>query len=151
MHDPKAYMASLFAQEWDKFHYPHEDLPDESMYMGATDFWEEMEKITDSEVKSHVFKYQKSLKESTLHFRKLRFDAEEKFHRENMEREARPQATIASASASQSKDKGKAVIETPGNAHSSQEMEVLQRGEEFKQGLAKLSAHLQIHVEEAET
>ena len=31
MHDPKAYLASLFSQERAKFHYTHEDLPDNSM------------------------------------------------------------------------------------------------------------------------
>ena len=67
-----------------------------------------------------------------------------------MEREARQQAASASTLVSQSKDKGKDVIESPGSAHSSQEMEALQRGEEFKQGLSKLSAHLQTHVQEAE-
>ena len=67
-----------------------------------------------------------------------------------MDREAIQQATTASASTSQYKDKGKAVIETPRSTHSSQEMEVLQRGEEFKQGLVKLSAQLQKQVQEAE-
>ena len=89
------------------------------MYRVVVDFWEALEKIIDSEVKYHVFKYQKDIKQSTLHFRKLIFDVEEKVHRENMERESRPQATIASVSTSQSKDKGKAVIETPWSAHSS--------------------------------
>ena len=67
-----------------------------------------------------------------------------------MEREGRQQAATASASASQSKYKCKAVIETPGSAHSSQEMEALQKGEEFKQGLANLSDQIQTHVQEAE-
>ena len=91
------------------------------------------------------------MKQSTLHFRKLRFDAEETIHTENTEREARHQVVVASASTFQSKDKGKAVIETPGIAHSSQEMEALQRGEEFKKGLAKLSAQLRTQMEEVET
>ena len=89
MHDPKAYLASLFSQERAKFNYEHEDLPNESMYREVVDFQEALENITDLEVKSHVFKYQKDIKQSTLYFKNLRFDAEEKFHRENMEREAR--------------------------------------------------------------
>ena len=42
------------------------------------------------------------------------------------------------------------MIETNGCVHPSQEMEVLQRGEAFKLGLAKLSSQLQTYVEEAE-
>ena len=67
-----------------------------------------------------------------------------------MEREARKKAVAYSTSTSQSKDKGKVVIETLGSAHSSQEMEALQIGEEFKQGLAKLSAQVWAHVQEDE-
>ena len=67
-----------------------------------------------------------------------------------MEREAREQGKTASSSALQSKEKGKVVIETYGSGQSSQEMEVLQRGEEFKLGLAKLSSQLRTYVEEAE-
>ena len=67
-----------------------------------------------------------------------------------MEREARQQATTTSSSTSQSKDKENYVIETPGSTHPSQELEALQRGEEFKQGLAKLSAQLWTHVQEDE-
>ena len=120
------------------------------MYRGVVDFREALENITNPEVKSHVFKYQKEIKESTLHFRKLKFEEEEKVVRENMDRETRQQATTTFASTSQSKDKGKIVIEAPGSAHSSQEMEALQRGEEFKQGLSKLSAQLRTHVQEVE-
>ena len=70
------------------------------MYRATVDFREALEKITDQEVKTHVFKYQKDLRQSTLHFRKLRFDAEEKVHRENMERESIQQVGTISASAS---------------------------------------------------
>ena len=38
-------------------------------YRATVDFQEAMEKITDPEVKYHVFKYQKDIKQSTLHFR----------------------------------------------------------------------------------
>ena len=97
MHDPKAFLASLFAQEKAKFNYTHEDLPDDSMYRAFVDFREALEKIADPEVKSHVFKYQKEIKEFTLHFIKLKFEEEEKVVRENMEREARQQAAAASS------------------------------------------------------
>ena len=62
MHDPKSYMSNLFAQEWVKFQYTHEDLPDDSMYREAIDFHEALENITDLEEKEHVAKYQKDTK-----------------------------------------------------------------------------------------
>ena len=74
MHDPKAYLASLFSQERAKFHYTHEELPDDSIYRAAIDFREALESITDPEVRKHVDKYQKDIKQTTLHFRKLKFD-----------------------------------------------------------------------------
>ena len=40
MHDPKAFLTSLFAQEKDKFNYIHEKLPDRSMYRAFVDFRE---------------------------------------------------------------------------------------------------------------
>ena len=67
-----------------------------------------------------------------------------------MEREAIQQAIAPSATALQSKEKGKDVIETHGSGQPSQEMEVLQRGEAFKLGLAKLNAQLQTYVQEPE-
>ena len=38
MHDPKAFLVSLFAQEKAKLNYTHEDLPNDSMYMVFVDF-----------------------------------------------------------------------------------------------------------------
>ena len=67
MHDPKAFLVSLFAQEKAKFNYTHEYFPNDSMYMGFVDFRQTLHKITDPEVKSHVFKYQKEIKETTLY------------------------------------------------------------------------------------
>ena len=89
MHDPKAFLASIFAQEKDKFNYTHEYQLDDSMYREFVDFREAVENIIVPEVKSHVFKYQKEMKEYILHFRKLKFEEEEKVVRENMEKEAR--------------------------------------------------------------
>ena len=59
MHDPKAFLVTLFAQEKTKLNYTHEDFPNDSMYMGFVDFREALEKITYPEVKSHVFQHQK--------------------------------------------------------------------------------------------
>ena len=59
-----------------------------------------------------------------------------------MEKEARQQAaaTSSSVSASQSKDKGKDVIETTVIAHSSQLDEALHKGEEFMRNIEKFSS-----------
>ena len=70
MHDPKDYLASFFSQEQTKFHYTHEELPDESIYTEANDFLEALENIIDPEVRAHVDKYQKDIKQTTLHFKK---------------------------------------------------------------------------------
>ena len=60
--DPMDYLANLFAHEHVKFHYVHESNPNDSMFRGATNFQEEMDKITDPEMKLHLYKYQKDLK-----------------------------------------------------------------------------------------
>ena len=109
-----------------------------------------MDKITDLEVKSHVFKHQKEIKEATLCKRRSKFEAEDKLDRENMEREARQQGTTSSSTALQLKEKGKDVIETYGSGQSLQEMEVLERGKVFKLVPAKLSSQLRTYVEEVE-
>ena len=80
----------------------------------------------------------------------MEFEAEDKLDRENMEREARQQGTTTPSSTLYLKGKGKAVIETYGSGQSSQEMEVLQRGEAFKLGLVKLGYQLQTYVEKDE-
>ena len=38
MHDPKSYMANLFAHERARSHYVHENDPDDSMFRAAVDF-----------------------------------------------------------------------------------------------------------------
>ena len=54
MHNPKAYLASLFSHEWDKFQYTHEDLPDDSIYRGVVDIQEALGKIIELDVKDHI-------------------------------------------------------------------------------------------------
>ena len=75
MHDPNAYLASFFAHERAKFKYAPEDLLEDSIYRAIVDFQEALGKIIDPDVKAHVFKYQKDLKESTFHFRNLKLGA----------------------------------------------------------------------------
>ena len=62
----------------------------------------------------------------------------------NIEKEEREQEKTSSffASASQSKHKGKAVMDTPMSTHSLQMLEALHKGEEFKQNLVKISSQL---------
>ena len=47
MHDPKYYLANLFAHEHAKSHYVHEDDPNDSMFIATVYFREAMEKIED--------------------------------------------------------------------------------------------------------
>ena len=67
MHDPKSYMSNLFVQEHAKFQYAHQDEPDDSIYRAANDFQEALSNIFNPNVKAHVLKYQKDLKDSVLH------------------------------------------------------------------------------------
>ena len=119
MHDPNAFLVSLFAQEKDKLNYTHEDFRDDSMYRDFVYFWQAIDNITYREVKSLVFKCQKEIKEITLCERRSEFEAEDKLDRENMEIEARQKDKTASSSSLQLKEKGKDVIETYCNGHSS--------------------------------
>ena len=128
MHDPKAFLVTLFAQEKAKLNYTHEDFRNDSMYMGFVDFREAMKKISDRKFKSHVFQHQKEIKETTLYIRRSKFEAEDKIYRENMEREARQQEIATSAPALQSKEKGKFVIETHGNGQYSQRWKFFKEG-----------------------
>ena len=52
------------------------------MYRGFVDFRQEMDEITDPEVKYLVFKCQKEIKEITLCKRILEFEVEDKLDRE---------------------------------------------------------------------
>ena len=62
MHDPMAYLDDVFSHEHVKFQYIHENDLDDSMFRGATNFQEAMDKITDPETNLHLYKYQKDLK-----------------------------------------------------------------------------------------
>ena len=69
MHDPKSYLASLFVQEHGRFQYAHRDEPDDLIYKETIGFLEALHNIAYPNVKSHVFKYQKDLKDYVLHYR----------------------------------------------------------------------------------
>ena len=71
MHDRK-YLSSLFFQECAKLHYAHEDELDDSIYKVDMVFREALINIVDPYVKYHFFKYQKDLKDSILHFKKVK-------------------------------------------------------------------------------
>ena len=134
MHDPKAYLSSLFSHEWAKFQYAHEDLPDDSIYRVAINFKEALGKIVDPDVKANVFKYQKDLKESTLHFRKVNLSIEENLQRKNIEKEAKDQATSSSSTlVAQSKAKGKAVMETHVRTQPSKMLEICIKGQNSRE------------------
>ena len=125
------------------FQYAHEDEPDDSIYRETMDFQEELSNITDPYVKYHAFKYQKDLKDSTLHFRNVKLSIEENLQRQNIEKETKYQATSSSAALdTKSKDKGKAILETLVRTQPSQMLETLHKGAYFKRNLEKLNSQL---------
>ena len=69
MHDPMSYLANLFTHEHIGFRYTHENDPNDSMFRVVMDFQEPMNKITNPDTKSHLYKYQKDLKIRILHER----------------------------------------------------------------------------------
>ena len=114
MHDPKSYLANLFAHERANFHYVYEDDPDDSMLRTAVDFREAMGKIEDPKVQFHLYKYQKDIKDRTLHYRETKLKIQHDLQKQNMKKEAKEQATIfVVALATESKDKGKGVLDGP--------------------------------------
>ena len=46
-----------------------------------------MSKIEDPEVKSHIYKYQKDIKDRTLHYRESKLKIEQDLQKKNMEKE----------------------------------------------------------------
>ena len=51
------------------------------------DFREAMSKIDDSEVKSHLYKYEKDIKDHTLHYRETKLKIQHDLQKQNMEKE----------------------------------------------------------------
>ena len=107
-------------QEYVRVQYAHQDEPYDSIYIEAIDFQEELSKITDPNVKARLFKYQKYLNDLVLHYRQVKLTTKENLQRQNMENEAKEQATSSSSALSiQSKYKGKAILEGPARTHPS--------------------------------
>ena len=108
--------------------------------------------ITDPNVKSHVYKYQKYLKIRILHEREAKLKIKEDLQKENKKNEAREHATIsATALAAQPMNKGKGILDGPSSPHVSSLENTLQKGAEFKRNLEKINFQLQTHTEMAET
>ena len=57
MHDPKSYLASHLVQVHSKIQYTHQNEPDDSVYRETIDFQKVLSRITDPNVKAHIFKY----------------------------------------------------------------------------------------------
>ena len=111
MHDPMGYLADLFAHEHLKFQYVHENEPDDSMFRGATNFQEAMDKIIDLEMKLIMYKYKKDLKTRIVGERGAKLKIKEDLQREKTEQEAREDGeNYVVALVAQTKDKGKHVL-----------------------------------------
>ena len=76
---------------------------------------------------------------------------EENLQRQNLERQAKEQASSSSSTLdSKSKEKGKVIMESPARTQPSLMIETLHKGSEFKKSLAKISSwiHAQSYVVE---
>ena len=93
MHAPMAYLENLFMHKHVRFHYVHENDPDDSMFRAATDFQEAMNKITDPDTKSHLYKYQKDLKIRILREREDKLEIKKNIQKEKTKKEAIEHAT----------------------------------------------------------
>ena len=82
MHDPMDYLNNLFAHENVRFHYVHENDPNDSIFQVATDFQEPMNKINNPNTKSHLYKYQKDLKVRILRERQDKFELKKNIQKE---------------------------------------------------------------------
>ena len=89
MHDPMAYLANIFAHEHIKFHYVHENDPNDSMFRATTYFQEAMNKIIDTDTKSHIYKYQKDIKIRILCEREDKLEINKNIQKEKTKKEAR--------------------------------------------------------------
>ena len=72
MHDPKAFLANQLMQDHMKIMYVHQEIPDDSIYRGAKHFSEVVRRIPTPQEKIVIFQYQKELKTTVLHYRKLK-------------------------------------------------------------------------------
>ena len=142
------YLADVFAHEHLKFQYVHENEPDDSMFQGATNFQEEMGKITNPDTKSHLYQYQKDLKIRTLRERGDKLKIKQDLQKEKTEEEVREHATrSAVVLASQPKDKGKGVLEGPSSPSFTTMEDTLHKGVELKRNLEKIRSQLQTQEE----
>ena len=106
MHDPVSYLANLFTHEHIGFRYTHENDPNDSMFWAATYFQQAMNKITDPNIKSHLYKYQKDLKIRIPHEREDKLKIKQNIQKKKIEKEAREQvASLVSSLVSRPKDK----------------------------------------------
>ena len=112
MHDPMGYLADLFAHEHLKFQYIHENEPDDSMFQGAINFKQAMDKITNLERKLILYKYQKEVKTKIVGERGDKLKIKEDIEKEKTKQEAREDAaSYVVAFVAQLKAKGKDVLQ----------------------------------------
>ena len=114
MHEPVSYLANLFSHEHVKFQYVHENEIDNSLFQVATTFQEAIGKISDLEIKSHLYKFQKDIKRRTPREREDKLKTKQDLEKEKREEEAREHAARSDVVVgAQPKNKGKGVLEGP--------------------------------------
>ena len=89
MHDQIGYLADLFSNEHLKLQYVRENEPDDSMFQGAINFKQAMDKITNPERKLILYKYQKEFKTKIIGERGDKLKIKEDVQKEKTEQEAR--------------------------------------------------------------
>ena len=130
MHDPKSFLENDFVQEHTKITYSHQDVPDDSIYIGAIDFSQVESRISTPLEKTHMFQYQKEMNNSSLHFRQLRLKVEEDAQKKIAEKEAKEAlASSSTVPANKPKDKGKDVLDGPRKTQPSSTLEIFHREE----------------------
>ena len=97
-----------------KFQYVHQNQLDDSMFRVATTFQEAIGKITDPEIKSHLYMFQKDLKRINMREREDKLRIKQDLEKRKREEEVTEHAArFAVAFAAQPENKGKGVLEGP--------------------------------------
>ena len=109
-HDPKGCLNAHFKQYHIKINYVHEEIPDDSIYQGASTFSEVLGRAKSKDEEAHILQHQKELKERIQCYRALYIDVLEKVRKDREEKEAEVMKN-SSVAIFVDGDKGKGIME----------------------------------------
>ena len=119
------------------------------MMWGASTFQEVIRKISEPETKSHQYAYEKDLKRRIFLERANKLELKQDFDKEKIEQEAREYlARYAVAIATQSKEKGKGVLQGPSSPSLCKMEDTLEKGVELNINFEKLRLELYLFENE---